>query len=141
MVKQDAKLTDVGGYYDISISADGDIETQDSFDTSIMTILFTDARASESEVSVPENRRGWIGDPNFGSKLWIYMQVRARQLAANLIAGEVKRALSEFVESYATGITTSAKPVVSGIKFDAMITRPNNRVEHRHYTLWNNTGA
>lgn len=141
MAKQDVKLIDNGSYYDVSIGDDGDIETEDSFNTSIITILFSDARASESEVLVPENRRGWIGNAMFGSKLWIYKQMRTRQLAANLIAGEVKRALREFIDAYATGIETSASYSGDTINFTATITRPNNKVEHRHYTLWNNTGA
>lgn len=141
MVKQDAKLTNLGSYYDISIADDGDIETEDSFETSITTILFTDARANVSEVSIPQNQRGWIGDSNFGSKLWIYTQMRARQLAANLIASEAKRALSNFVSEYAKDISVSSFVNGESIEFTASITRHNDIVEHRHYSLWENTGA
>lgn len=69
------------------------------------------------------------------------MQMRARQLAANLIASEAKRALSEFVSEYAKGITVNSFVNGDTIEFTVAITRHDDIVEHRHYALWENTGA
>ena len=59
----DACLEDLGnGAYDIQIASNGDILTQDFFDTYILVSLFSNRRANESEVLVPELRGGWIGN-------------------------------------------------------------------------------
>ena len=64
--------------FDWSIDGNGDITADDSFDSSIFASLYSDRRADESQISAPQNRRGWNGDVNttlegylFGSLLWL----------------------------------------------------------------------
>lgn len=144
-IKQDVKLTFIGPNYDISIANNGDIETEDSFEASIMTSLFTDRRADPSEVLEPERRRGWIGshDKKFklGSKLWLYSQIRNRQIETISIPDEASNALSHFVsDGLAISIISSMEIIGDKAILSIDITRPNSKVIARHYELWNNTG-
>jgi len=144
-VKQDAKLTIVGQLYDISI-LNGDIETEDSFDTPIITSLFTEARAHHDEVVTPERRRGWIGSHNssfiLGSTMWVYGQLRNRQVELNELAGVARLALDHFKED-GRAINVSSSIAVEGnlARLSIRIERPNNRVDYRYYELWENTGV
>ena len=74
-IKQSVVLTKVGNLYDISIDSVGDIESEDSFDSIIITSLFTDARADKNQVVDPSRRRGWIGNVVgefiLGSTIWV----------------------------------------------------------------------
>ena len=47
--------------YDINIDTQGDIETADFFDTSILYSLFGERRANTDEIVDARSRRGWIG--------------------------------------------------------------------------------
>ena len=67
--------------YDLQIDSNGDILTDDFFDTSLLVSLFAEQRATPSEMPESHRRRGWIGNestPGFeiGSKLWLYSQAR-----------------------------------------------------------------
>ncbi len=50
------------GFYDIDIDSSGDIDKTDGFDTAILMSFFCERRADESEVTVAELRRGWVGN-------------------------------------------------------------------------------
>jgi len=71
------------GYYDLVISDDGSLADENSLDNAVNMSLFCDKRADESEVQVPELRRGWWGNTlnddgyEIGSKLWLLEQRRA----------------------------------------------------------------
>jgi len=60
----DAVLTidNITQLYDINIDAQGDIETADFFDTSILYSLFGERRANKDEIVDASLRRGWIGN-------------------------------------------------------------------------------
>lgn len=144
-VKQDVKLTFIGPNYDISIGVDGDIKTEDSFEASILTSLFTDARADDTEVIEPELRRGWIGshDQEFkiGSKLWLYSQIRNRVVDQLNIPSEAFNALEHFIDDErATSVKTSIEIIDGRSNLRIDIARLNNKVIVRYYDLWNNTG-
>ena len=93
-----------GGVYDLKIGFDGDIETEDFFDTAILVSILSDKRANESEVLEARHRRGWIGDESrddghlIGSKLWLFDQSRLTRTVMNSIEDEVKDSLQWFVE-------------------------------------------
>lgn len=80
----------------------GDIRTVAGFDSMILTLLFTDARASKDQVTISKKRRGWIGDRNkeiFRSRLWLKDQSRIEQIDLNEIEEYCLEALSYMTEN------------------------------------------
>lgn len=143
----DAALTEVDGVYDISISDDGDIESSEFFDSYILMALFCEQRASETEIPISRNRRGWIGNestPGFqiGSKLWLFEQGRLTRSLLNSISSAAKIALEQMVvDGFAKSVNANA--IVNnagGVDLLITIERPNSAVETRNYKLWENTG-
>ena len=150
MIGIDAVLAPLeGGAWDMQIGPDGDVLTRDSFDTYILVALFTDARASESEVARPERRRGWVGNeytPGFemGGKLWLWTeQRRLTRSTINGIQSAAIDALQSMVEEDLAVAVRNARAVVEddGLSLEVDILRPGSQVEKRHYDLWQNTGA
>lgn len=143
----DACLEEIaGGLYDIQISQDGDILTNDAFDASIIVSLLSDRRANESEVAVSHFRRGWIGNERtpgieMGSKLWLYEQSRLNRTSLNGVNDAAVQALQWFVTDGFADKIESVVPVAtsSGIRLDITIRRPNSIVEKRFFNLWENT--
>lgn len=145
MVKQDAKLVDYSNYYDFSIDAAGDIESADSFDSTLIVSLFADARALASEVPISQNRRGWIGNIGYsydiGSKLWLYMQSRVTDETVKKINDEIKSALKFLVDDgFVKSIDVATEKIDFGIGFTVTINRFNSTVDTRYFEMWNNTG-
>ena len=142
----DAVLTRVNGYYDISINGDGDIETDDFFDTSILYSLFGERRANEDEVTEAQLRRGWIGnegkDFENGSKLWLFQQARLTRTNLSRIEDEARKALQWLVDDgFATAIEdVIAAPGPEGLELSINIRRTRDIVEPRLFKLWQNTG-
>lgn len=145
----DAVLQELpGGLFDIKIGFDGDIETEDTFDTAILVSLFTDARADESQVSQSNLRRGWIGNeftPDFqiGSLLWLFEQAKLTRTLLNEIEDEARAALQWLVDDgLAVAITNvsavSTKP--GQLVLELTIERTTSVVERRFFELWQNTG-
>lgn len=134
--------------YDIAIGNNGDIRTQDFFDTAIFVSLFAEKRANAAEVLDPRLRRGWIGNestPDFeiGSKIWLYEQSRLTRTVLNGIQDAARESLTWLVtEGFAVSINQVTATLVSGtVRLSVTITRPNGQVEKRHYNLWENTAA
>lgn len=91
--------------YDINLDSDGDLLSTDGFETSVLLSLGTDARASESEVSDPIRRRGYVGDEFFenenfrhGSKLWLLDQTRIGNNTRNMAVSYSEQALAWMIE-------------------------------------------
>jgi phage gp46-like protein len=133
--------------YDINF-VDGDFEQMNGLDTAILMSLTCERRADESEVSLPEKRRGWIGneingfsDFEYGSKLWLLEQARATQDTLNKAVTYAQEALQWLVEDdYATSIVVDGEyddniELLLNIKF----VRNNNVVESRTFNVWQNT--
>lgn len=146
----DAVLTidPVTQLYDINIDAQGDIETADFFDTSILYSIFGERRANKDEVLDARFRRGWIGsegkDFENGSKIWLFEQSRITATNLARISDEVKKSLQWLVDD---GIATSL--IVDGVTVDTNrnklvltldIRRSSDKVERRFFDLWDNTG-
>ena len=134
------------GLYDFQLDADGDIKSEDAFDTAIIVSLFAERRASESEIRQPELRRGWIGnqgeDFEIGSKIWLYEQARTNRTSLNGIVGAATDALQWLVEG---GLATAVRDVDSiltrdGVQLVVKIDRPDGTAETRVFNLWENTG-
>ncbi len=149
MLRIDAKLQELsGGVYDLKIGFDGDIETEDAFNTYIIVALLSDQRADASEIRQPERRRGWIGNehtPGFqlGSKLWLFEQRRVTRTVMNGLEDTAVDALQSMVdEDLAVAVRgVDVRVTASGLALDLEILRPLDRVEKRHFDLWTNTGV
>jgi len=112
------------GSYDISIDENGDLAQTADIDTAIYMSLLTDKRAASSEVTVPQNRRGWWGnvfntDPDYeiGSKLWLLEQSRGTQDTLNKAQQYVVDCLQWLItDKYVKGIAVNAELVANGIQ-------------------------
>lgn len=144
----DAVLTVDAGtqLYDISIDTNGDILTDDFFDTSLLYSLLGERRANASEVVDPQLRRGWIGSEGKtfenGSKLWLFEQARVTRTNLNRINDESRKALQWLVDD---GLAVSIDEITSTVKngkitLSITIRRSRSKVERRFFDLWQNTG-
>jgi len=134
--------------YDINIDAQGDIETADFFDTSILYSIFGERRANKDEVLDARYRRGWIGsegkDFENGSKLWLFEQSRITATNLARIADEVKKSLQWLVDDgfavslIVESVTVDTKRNKLVLALD--IRRSADKVERRFFDLWDNTG-
>lgn len=133
------------GYYDMQIGPDGQIVTEDFFDTAILYSLFGERRAGPDEVVQPQRRRGWIGnEPTFenGSKLWLLEQARITRSTLNRIQDEAAKGLQWLVDDgYAVAVDTPVARARGGrLTLEVTIRRSRDKVVRRFYTLWENTG-
>jgi len=137
------------GLYDINIDANGDIETADFFDTSILYGVYGERRASKEEVLDARYRRGWIGnegrDFENGSKLWLFENSRFTVSNFARIADEARKGQQNLVDD---GFAVSIK--VASVTIDTSknklilaldIKRSLDKVERRFFDLWENTGT
>lgn len=135
------------GAYDIQIGPDGDILTEDTFDTAIIVSLLTDARADESEVLESHQRRGWIGNevtPDFeiGSKLWLFDQSKLTATVMNQVADAAQDGLQWFVDDdLLVAISTEVTVTVDSIRLVVNLQRENGMVDQRFFELWQKTGV
>ena len=132
--------------YDISIDTEGDILTDDFFDTSLLYSLLGERRADPSEVVEPQLRRGWIGSENKdfenGSKLWLFEQARVTRSNLNRIEDEARKSLQWLVDD---NLVVSVDEVTATVKngkitLEIIIRRTRSKVERRFFDLWQNTG-
>lgn len=149
----DVKLTldEQTGLWDISL-ANGDLETVESFDTSLVVSLFTDARADVSEMPIPQLQRGFWGDETnddqtlkTGSKLWLLEQARMTSLILNRAINYTTIALNWLIANkYSQQINVTgeffAEGQRSGISLNIKIKNANSETESKAYKLWQNTG-
>lgn len=148
MASKDAVLSidPTSGLYDFSLDDDGDIETADFFDTSILYSIYGERRASADEVVDPRRRRGWIGnDEDFenGSKIWLLRQSRLTRDVLNRLEDEAEKALQWLVDDgFAVSLGDISATVSDGrVLLNVTIFRSRDRVVRRFYQLWENTGS
>lgn len=131
---------------DFSISENGGIETIDFFDSLLLVVIYEFKRASEDEVPEPKLRRGSIVNEfhdNFerGSKIWLYEQAKLTRTTINAIISAANEGFAFIVEKgYALEITTDVTLDGNNVNLQVKVKRPDNRVENRFYTLWENSG-
>lgn len=131
--------------YDFALDENGDIKTDDFFDTSLLYSLFGERRASPDEVVEPQLRRGWIGnsdDFENGSKIWLLSQARLTRDTLNRLQDEAEKALQWLVDD---GLAVSIDQVVATVSggrvlLDITIRRSRDKVDRKFFTLWENTG-
>lgn len=143
----DAILTEVSGVYDFSLKANGDIASEEFFDTATLMSLYCERRATPSEVPISKNRRGWIGNestPGFeiGSKLWLLDQSKLTRTVLNEASSYAETSLKWMVgDGYALSVSASARLDKNNtVSIDVVLERPNSSIERRNYKLWENTG-
>ena len=133
------------GIWDFNLDSNGDLDNGDFFDSSITYAILGERRASESEVLISQNRRGWIGnegkDFENGSKIWLFEQARLTRSILNDIQSAALDALEYFVEDgIATRITASASLQNGAAVLFVQIFVSPSKVETRFFVLWENTG-
>lgn len=139
-------IEDSEGIYDFTIDpVTGDFVTEDSFDTAILYSFYGERRASESEVSTSQNRRGWIGNLTEsyenGSKVWIYSQARLTRNTLNVLNSESFNCWKWFLDDNLLKDITVQTDLVGGfVTVSANFVRFDSTVDKKFFTLWNNTG-
>lgn len=144
----DALLTrPLNGYIDCQIAENGDVLQQDFFDTAILVSVYEEKRAAESEVALPEQRRGWIGNestPDFerGSKIWLYSQSRLTRSVINNIISAANEALAWLVgQSFAISVQSGVNLKNGQVFLVITIERPDSITIQRELFLWDNSGV
>tara|TARA_R110002126_G_scaffold9234_3_gene42101 strand:- start:232 stop:696 length:465 start_codon:yes stop_codon:yes gene_type:complete len=132
--------------YDFQIGTNGDILTEDQLDTSILVSLFTDKRATPSQMVSPLRRRGWVGDLEtpgdlYGSHLWLFEQARLTATVLARIGGLTKTCLKWMTrDNIATEVTARATVRTSSVDLLVEIKKPNSPAEAHLFALWENSG-
>ena len=148
MTKRDIKLFQENGFFDIGIE-NGDFIAEDGFDTAIWVSLFTDARADESQVVLPENRRGWmgnIGSPvegrQLGGLLWLVEQRRLTQETLNEAIDYARKSLVWIIDDGIAQILKVNGEIVPrhGIQLEITITTVLGDTSTHYVKLWEVTG-
>lgn len=147
-MKKEIALTFENNVFDIAIE-NGDFKNEGGFDTAIWVSLFTDARASESQVLLPENRRGWLGnlvsdveERQLGGFQWLSEQRRLTQDSLNESVDRARKSLNWFVEdNIAQRIEVTGEIVPrSGIALSIIITAKDGSTSSHYVPLWEATG-
>ena len=134
--------------FDISI-LNGDLEAVEGFETALYLSLCTDARADASQVALPEDRRGWVGDlvspvegRPLGGYLWLVEQRRLVQATVNEAVDYTRKALNWMIEDgLLIDVEVLGEIVVgSGIALEINLTPPNGRTSTHYVKLWELTG-
>ena len=135
------------GIYDFTIAENGDINQADFFDTSMLVSILERARASSSEVELPELREGWIGNistPGFerGSKVWLYSQSRLNREVINNIETAANDALAWLIDqSYAVDVASDVDLKNGKVFLIIKVQRPNSVTISSELFLWDNSGV
>jgi phage gp46-like protein len=98
---QDLKIKQSStGLFDLEIG-EHDLSGVGGLETTVATLLFTDARAASSDVGEASKRRGWVGNilpgGELGSLIWLSEQLRNTQTTENLLRVWAENALSPLV--------------------------------------------
>ena len=132
--------------WDIVINEEGDLSFTDGLDTALELTFYTDQRASASEVSTPQYRRGWWGnlftnqDEDFGSKLWLlYQSINNRTTLISAI-DYAQKAYQWLIElNYLDNVQVSGTQTRDSISLTIELIKDNNVVTERVFDLWQNT--
>ena len=130
------------GFFDISFDDNGDMNYDDTFDTSVNCAVLTDGRADKTEVSLVENQRGTIVDlftkVRNGSKLWLLEQARADLSSKNRAIDYAKNALQYLVdEGYCKNVLVDGSLKREGITLVITIEALNGVFDKYRYDAWN----
>lgn len=136
------------GIYDLVVEG-GKFKTLNNFDTALQMIIFCERRADESEVPLPQYRRGWWGnlyltETNFeiGSKFWLLRQERRTTDILNKAITYMQEACQWLVDdNHLKSVTVTGElKDIDGIRLFFDFVTFDNKVESRWFDLWKNTG-
>ena len=138
--------TDETDMLDLKIE-NGDFVVTGGLETAVDMSILIDRRAEPHEVSLPEKRRGWIGDTlknkryaRLGSGLWLYNQRRVNAVTRIGVDNEVRASLSWLLDSgFCSKIEVITEAEGSTIFFEASLTSTSGGVQKRQYRVFNNT--
>jgi phage gp46-like protein len=134
-------------YYDFSIK-NGDFEMVEGFDTAIQMSIFCERRASESEIKIPEKRRGYWGNECLevigfenGSKLWLLSQCRLTNETLNKAIDYTQSCLKWLVDDGYLDKVVVGGNLISGTTaiLNIDLYRANNIVFSKGYDIWQRT--
>jgi phage gp46-like protein len=134
------------GIFDIQLDEEGDVLTDDFVDTSLLRSVYAERRATESEMQVPHQRRGWIGNEgkNFedGSKVWLYEQSKLNSDTINGIKSEIENALEWLIEDKISIKNEVSVEINDLLQMTAsiQIQRSSSQVDNVFYVLFENSG-
>ncbi len=133
-------LTDEDNF-DLAIE-NGDFAKDLSLKTNILMSIFSEARASDEQITGRKDKKGWLGDLNsmipIGSLLWLQSQSRLDQLTLNNIITETRKALQWLIDKgYASKIFITGDIVPKrGFDINVKLTTSTGKDEDYGFKLW-----
>jgi len=115
----------------------GDFE-RDLLRDAVVESLFTDRRAQPEQAGTRE-RRGWWGDPDFGSRLWlVWRRGRLDARAVSEARAYAEQALAWLVEDQiAASVTVDVTRLDAGLSVAVSVVRPSGEAaQYRFGPLW-----
>lgn len=146
----DIKLEKLGSnkYYDIDIADDGDFETVEGFDTSLLIDGFVEQRALREEVTDILRRSGWIGNETpeeegyeVGSRYWLYRNRRNNIDTKNALVDVFRDAYAWYVPELLKSVTVTGTLLVEGVRIRITLERYDGQTIDQYFNLWENTGV
>jgi len=139
----DIALDQTKGYFDV-VFTDREIQATEGFDTAMWVSLFSDQRATASEQSDPQKRRGWIGDidaiDEIGSKLWFLDQARIVTSSLNKSIDFAQKSLNWMIEdSLAKKIDITGELRPDTIILAVVVTTPDGTIINFSVDIWRKT--
>lgn len=134
--------------FHFEIDENGDLKSDESFDSFINVSLYSDRRANSSEIQQPEKRRGWEGDEfldlldyNLGSKLWLLEQSRNTIENRNKAVSIVQEALDWFVQvGYCERVEVTGERILpSALLITSNFYIENNLIKSFTFNVWEKT--
>ena len=119
---------------------DQDFKGAEGLETTVATLLFSDARAAPEEVNNPEKRRGWAGNilrsRELGGMLWLSEQLRNTQEMRNKVQLWAEGSLQPLIgDGLATEVIVGVtEDGTRGIKLAIQINIKEGGVEN--FDLW-----
>lgn len=143
---QDVLIRKSGSFYEVQVE-NGNIESVDGLESTIVVSLFTDARAPADIVPDAIRRRGWVGNilnenlEEIGSLLWLLDQSRLTTLDINEARIHALNCLQPLINR---GIVNGIDVEVSKTEIDVLIKIIFSDLENitdEYITLWRVTSA
>ena len=128
-----------GGALDLVIDG-ADFKGAEGLESTVATLLFSDARAAPEEVNSPEKRRGWVGNVlrsrELGGMLWLASQIRNTQESRNKIQRWAENSLQPLIDDGLASeiIVNVAQDGSRGIKLSVTINIKEGEIEN--FDLW-----
>lgn len=139
----DVKLFYGTEYFDTAVSG-GDFVRDPGLETAIIISLFTNARAQDTDLPLPDNsdsREGWWGDDHIGSKLWLLGRSKTQLDIAEQARQYAEESLLWMVQD---GVAASIMVTPEIIAHDTIqltieVQRPDaDPVFYKYYYNWQN---